>query len=161
MISNIKSIYFLEKLFEHIKEGRKIELVRYNKNLQKQLDIKIRKYKINLDYYTIGERNGKCKEYDCYTNILLFEGEYLNGKRNGKGKEYNYYKEERNDNEKTIQSFSDQYLSEQDKDILLFVGEYLNGKRSGNGKEYDKDGNLVFEGEYLDDKKWNGTEYIY
>ena len=23
------------------------------------------------------------------TNIIIFEGEYLNGKRNGKGKEYN------------------------------------------------------------------------
>jgi len=28
------------------------------------------------------------KEYILNTNILIFEGEYLNGKRSGKGREY-------------------------------------------------------------------------
>ena len=40
--------------------------------------------------YHLRDGNGFVKEYDCYSNKLLFEGEYLNGKRNGKGKEYNY-----------------------------------------------------------------------
>ena len=40
--------------------------------------------------FTIGGKNGKGKEYIIITNILIFEGEYLNGKRNGTGKEYNY-----------------------------------------------------------------------
>jgi len=32
---------------------------------------------------------------------------------------------------------------------LLFEGEYLNGKRwNGKGKEYDSDGKLLFKGEY-------------
>ena len=55
------------------------------------------------------------------TNIIIFEGEYLNGKRNGKGKEYNDSK-------------------------LKFEGEYLNGNR-WIGKEYNYDnGQLEFEG---------------
>ena len=37
---------------------------------------------------------------------------------------------------------------------LIFEGEYLNGKRNGKGKEYDYyDGKLIFEGEYLNGKR--------
>ena len=44
------------------------------------------------------------------SNILIFEGEYLNGEKNGKGKEY-------------------------DSDgILIYEGEYLNGERNGKRK---------------------------
>ena len=41
---------------------------------------------------------------------------------------------------------------------MLFEDEYLNGKRKGKGKEYvySKKGNLVFEGEYSNGKKWKG-----
>ena len=38
---------------------------------------------------------------------------------------------------------------------LIFEGEYLNGKRNGKGKEYYKR-KLLFEGEYLNGK--NGME---
>ena len=33
--------------------------------------------------------------------------------------------------------------------ILSYEGEYLNGKRNGNGKEYLFSGDLIFEGEFL------------
>jgi len=37
---------------------------------------------------------------------------------------------------------------------LVFEGEYLNGKRwNGKGKEYDYDGKLIFKGEYLNGEK--------
>ena len=42
---------------------------------------------------------------------------------------------------------------------LIFEGEYLNGERNGKGKENDDDGKYVFEGEYLYGKKWNGKGY--
>ena len=43
---------------------------------------------------------------------------------------------------------------------LSFEGEYLNGKRKGKGKEYYKDGKLKFEGEYLNGKRnGKGKEY--
>ena len=32
----------------------------------------------------------------------------------------------------------------------------MNGLRHGKGKEYDYNGKLIFEGEYLNGKKWNG-----
>ena len=36
---------------------------------------------------------------------------------------------------------------------------YSNGQRNGKGKEYDDKGILIFEGEYLYDKKIKGKKY--
>ena len=36
---------------------------------------------------------------------------------------------------------------------LIFEGEYLNGERNGKGKEYNNDGELIYEGEYLKGKR--------
>ena len=44
---------------------------------------------------------------------------------------------------------------------LLFEGLYANRKRNGEGKEYNEDGQLIFEGEYLDGKKWKGIAKEY
>ena len=41
---------------------------------------------------------------------------------------------------------------------ILFDGEYLNGKKNGKGKEYDDHGIIYFYGEYLNGQKWNGIE---
>ena len=82
--------------------------------------------------YLNEKRNGKGKEFK--DNLMIFEGEYKNGKRNGKGKEYYYGK-------------------------IIFDGEYKNGKRNGKGKEYNNLGDIIFEGEYLYDHKWNGKHY--
>ena len=43
----------------------------------------------------------------------------------------------------------------------MFQGHYLNGVRHGKGIEYDSKGKKIFEGEYINDKRWNGIEYIY
>ena len=38
--------------------------------------------------------------------------------------------------------------------------KYLNGKRNGKGKEYNYyNSNLLFDGEYLNGKRWNGFGY--
>ena len=42
---------------------------------------------------------------------------------------------------------------------LIYEGEYFNRGRNGKGKEYYKNGKLLFEGEYLNGKKWNGKGY--
>ena len=63
-------------------------MIAYSKELQKICLIDIDYYKIISGIYKIGGNNGKCKEYIINTNILFYEGEYLNGKRNGKEKEY-------------------------------------------------------------------------
>ena len=135
MLQNSKSIYFIKRLFTFVDEKNKLDIIKYNKNMQNILDISLINYKFFSDRDIIFEKNGKGKEYDKYNDKLLFEGEYLNGERNGKGKEYDC-----NGN-------------------LIFEGEYLNGKRNGKGKEYYFDGRLRFEGEYLNGNKWNGNRY--
>ena len=42
---------------------------------------------------------------------------------------------------------------------MIYEGEYLNGER--NGKEYDNGGNLIFEGEFIKGKRFNGKEKEY
>ena len=133
MLHNIKSRFFLKELFSHIIEGKKLKISKYNKNLQKYQDIYFIHYKLFSDTYRIYGIGGKVKEYDSETDKLIFEGYYLNGKKNGRCKEY-YYEGK-------------------------FQGEYLNGKRNGRGKEYDYWGNLSFEGKYLNDNKFIGTQY--
>ena len=108
---SIKSIYNVKKIFSHLYEKKKLDIIIYNKNYQKLFGISIENYKKLSGKYVVCEKNGIRKEYLLNTNELIFEGEYLNGKRNGKVKEYKNGK-------------------------LIFEGESLNGKRNGKGKEY-------------------------
>ena len=55
----------------------------------------------------MGEKHGKCKEYDN-NGRLIFDGEYSHGKKHGNCKEYN------------------------NKGKLIFVGEYKDGERLKN-----------------------------
>ena len=84
-LKNIKSSYILKNIFSFLYEKQKLEIIVYNKELQKNLLICIEDYKKISQICKIGEKNGKGKEYIINTNILIFEGEYLNGKRNSKG----------------------------------------------------------------------------
>ena len=234
MLKIIKSSYFIPILFSYVYEKQKLKVIKYNKILQKDLNISILNYKYftgryiqyesnrigkEINYvdnalrfegeYLNGKRHGKGKEYNEYGN-LTFEGEYLNGKRNGKGKKYNAYGDLTFEGEylngkrhgkgrefycggvlvfKSTgklafegEYFNDKKLNgigydkegnilynlnnningegkEYSDDKLIFEGEYLNGKRNGKGKEYALNGNLKFEGEYLNDLKWNGQGY--
>ena len=135
MIDNIKSSYFIINLFKYVDDRAKLKIIKYNKYMQNLIDINLIKYKNFSGKYIIFEDDGKGKEYNGYSNKLIFEGEYLNRKKNGKGKEY----------------YSD--------GTLEFEGEYINGKRNGKGKEYHFEGGLIFEGEYFNGKRWNGKGY--
>ena len=44
---------------------------------------------------------------------------------------------------------------------LLFKGHYSNRQKNGIGEEYNDDGKIIFEGKYVNGKKWKGIEYIY
>ena len=129
---SIKSLYILKDIFSFLSKNKKLQIIIYNKHLQKLFDINIEDYKKIKGIYKEGEKNGKGKEFDISTNIMIFEGEYLNGKRNGKGIEYDY------------------------NGKLKFEGEYINGESNGKGKEYYTIGKLKFEGEY---KKWKKMEW--
>ena len=149
----IKSPLIIKILFSFLYEKQKLEMIKYNKYLQKIFLVNIGNYKKLSGKYKIGEKDGNGKEYILYTNDLLFEGEYLNNRKNGKGKEY--YK----NNEI---KYEGEYLKRKrknDNGIIKFEGEYLNGKRNGKGKEYYLNGKLEFKGEYLNGKKWNGNGY--
>ena len=137
MLDNIKSLYFIRKILSYIKEKKKLELIIYNKNIQKNFDIDITNYKFFRGRYKIVDKNRKGQEFYGSNDVLAFEGEYKNGKRNGKGKEYNI-----NGN-------------------LIFEGEYKNGKRNGKGKELCFNKYKEFEGEYRNGIRWIGVEYDY
>ena len=118
--------------------------------------------------YSKGERNGKGKEYGKEGNII-YEGEYLNGKRNGKGKEYD---------EKGKLLFEGEYLKGKRFNVkyygyktiyyhkALIPGKCIYGLiiESGNmsdknkiRREYNENGELIFEGEYINGKR-NGEK---
>ena len=124
-------------MFSFVIQRKKLELIKYNKNLQNKIDISLLYYKAFSKKYIIYESNRKGKEYNGLNDVLIYEGEYLNGKRNGKGKEYHFL-----------------------RGYLLFEGEYLNGKRNGKGKAYNENGKLLFEGEHLKGKR-DGKGKIY
>ena len=160
MFKDIKSLYFIKLLFLYIDERQKLKIAKYNKSLQKSINISIMNYKFFTRKYLIYESNGIGKEYSGYDDILIYEGEYLNGRRYGKGKEYDsfggeliyegeYLNGRRNGKEKEY------YYNGK----LEFEGEYLNGQKNGKGKKYYYNGKLEFEGEYLDDKEWIGIRY--
>ena len=85
-LKDIKSSYIIQKIFSFLNENQKLEMIIYNKELQKKCLIGIKNYKTINGVYKIGEKNGKGKEYSIYTKRLVFEGEYLNGKKMEKEK---------------------------------------------------------------------------
>ena len=159
MLKNIKSLYFTQIIYTYVNDAQKLKIIKYNKNLQKIIDINIINYIHFRGRYIIYESNGIGKEYDGQYDALLFQGEYKNRKRNGKGKEYwaidrlefegEYKNGKRNGKGKEY------YWNGK----LIFEGEYLNGKKNGKGKEYYLDGKLKFDGEYLNDRQKIGNYY--
>ena len=45
LLNNVKSKYIIEKIFENVKINKFLNLIRYNKILQKRLDTNINDYK--------------------------------------------------------------------------------------------------------------------
>ena len=87
-IEKIRSSIILKRIFSLLWKNKKLDLIIYNKKLQGKFGLNIDDYKKASKKYKKIEINGKGKEYLLDTNIVIFEGEYLNGKKNGKGKEY-------------------------------------------------------------------------
>ena len=105
MLKKIKSLYFIKLIYEYVDEAQKLKLIRYNKGLQKFLDISLIHYKHFKGNYIKFEPNGIVKEYKGFSGRLIYEGEYLNGKKHGKGRQ------------------------DWNNGNLWFEGEYLNGKK--------------------------------
>ena len=90
----------------------------------------------------------KGKEYDFEHN-LLFEGEYLYGQKR-KGREYINGRLEYEGEYLFKKKYNGKGYDENGNIIYKLV--------NGNGtvREYDITGNLIFDGEYLNGKKWIG-----
>ena len=131
MLSSVKSNLVLQKIFDLLKNTLCLKIISYNKSFQSKLSKNIEDFKNASKIYIILEENGKTKEYDKKSDILLFEGNCKNKKRNGFGKEYY-------------------------KGKLIFEGQYKDGLKNGPGKKYDEDGKLLFEGTYLNGVEWEG-----
>ena len=81
---------------------------------------------------------------------MAFEGEYrYNKKWNGKG-----YDEKGNIIYELING-NGKVKEYSDNGELIYEGEYLNGRRygKGKGKEFNSKDNITFEGEYLNGKR--------
>ena len=49
---NIKANYFLEKVFNNLKRGKALNIVKYNKNMKKRINININDYKEYSEKYS-------------------------------------------------------------------------------------------------------------
>ena len=85
LLENIKAIYFIKIIFNHLDENVKLKTIKYNRKLQNILNVNLINYKFLSGRYIIYDSKGKGKEYLGIIEYLLFEGEYKNGIRNGNG----------------------------------------------------------------------------
>ena len=152
MLKNIKSQKICKMLLSLLVVNKKLKIIKYNKEIQKKLNISLIDFKEYSKRYIIYESKTKGKEYDK-DGKLLFDGEFLNGEKNGIGKEYN------KDGELI---FEGEYLKDKKcgKGIKYFgyikiKGEYLNNQII-KGEEFKK-GELIFKGEYKNEKRWKGV----
>ena len=140
---SVKSKYILKFIFSHLDRKKLLYIIRYNNAYSKIFELNLKTYKEISGRIKIGEKNGYNRIYNLHYMYIEFEGEYLNGKKNGFGKEY------------IVDSAS--YSGEDStRSKLSFEGQYVNGLKNGKGKEYNKEGKILFEGEYKNGKRWNG-----
>ena len=155
MLKNIKSEFFIKRLFSFLINTRRFDIIKYNKQFQTQLGLDIKHYKILSKVYIIYESKNFGKEYLGTDGTLLNEGEYLNGKRNGKGIEYDgefrYEGEFKNGKKNGLGKI---YKMKH----LVFEGEFKDGKKNGYGKTYELD-KISEEGEFLDNELYKGKTY--
>ena len=86
-IQFIESKFLLRKIFSNVNIRQKLELLNFNYPLQKKIGINIEDYKQMSGKYKI-DKDGISKVYILGTDILIYEGGYLNGKKNGNSKQY-------------------------------------------------------------------------
>ena len=152
-------------------EKLKLKLIKYNKSFQNKVGVNLINYKFFKHKYIIYKEEGRArgKEYND-KDQLIYEGEYLNGVRNGKGKEYTnegklIFEGEYLNGKKWNNSYFKEGNASVDETIdnKQFKGKYLNGERNGKGIEYNRNYNYniisIFEGQYLNGKKWTGKEH--
>ena len=149
LLNNLLDLDIQTNIINNKENQISIEKEKYNinkKNNNNLMDNIKSKYIIEMVFSYI-EENLKLKmvKYNKYLQNKMdikldtykfFCTKYIEYEENGIVKEYNKY-----------------------NDKLIYEGEYLNGKRNGKGKEYDRYEYLIFVGEFLKGKRWNGKGY--
>ena len=108
-----------------------LQMIKYNKTIQKKLKITLEEYKSISSSYIINSED-ITKIYRKGINSKIFEGKYEKGEKI-EGIEYK-------------------------DDKKYFIGEFKNNLRY-KGKTLNKYGKLIFEGEYKDGLFWEGNLY--
>ena len=93
-LKNLKSDYFLQKIYDYLQTKKSLEIFRYNKNLQKRLNISIKNYKEYSEIYSSIEIE--------LIPIKNGDGKFINIPKNEKDYFHIYFhesKEETKDNE--------------------------------------------------------------
>ena len=102
---NLKSDYFLRKLFDIIKENKSLNIIRYNKNLQKRLNINIDNYKeycqIEIELKLVDNKYGK------FINISEEDKKYYHIYFDNSKEEIKKYNLEKNEKVKMIKIIID------------------------------------------------------
>ena len=78
MLNNLKSDYFIIKLFEYIPKRKSLKTIKYNKKIQKRIDINIKDYKYYSKKYTSIELEiiPMKSKYGKFINIKEKDKEY-------------------------------------------------------------------------------------
>ena len=74
-MKNIKSYFIIKTLFVYVEEIRKWKIIKYNKRLQRNININIINYKFYSEKYIIYESKGIWKEYNGSNDKKLYEGD--------------------------------------------------------------------------------------
>ena len=96
---NLKSDYFLIRIFDIMKKNKTLEILKYNKKLQKRLNLNINDYKKYSQIYSSIELELKTNEYIYGRFINIFDEEkqyyriYFNNSKKEISRNYLKYKE--------------------------------------------------------------------
>ena len=66
MLVNIRSKYICQKVVSYLYEKAKLNVIKYNKNLQKKLNVGLINYMVLSERYIIFKNDGEGKEYNGY-----------------------------------------------------------------------------------------------
>ena len=131
-MENIRSKYIIKSIFSLLKRTKFLSIITYSKNIQNKLNITLQDYS-NISNISIIKENNITKLYRKDSDILLFEGKYEKGQKI-EGKEYKLNQ-------------------------IYFIGRYKNNLKY-KGKEFNKEGKLIYEGEYNKGLYWTGDFYF-
>ena len=78
-LRNLKSDYFIQKFFGYMTERKSLEIIKYNKSIQKRIDININHYKAYSEEYSSIELDiiPKKGKYGDFINIKEEDKKYL------------------------------------------------------------------------------------